>query len=70
MTDISVVLEFLGVHEDYQRQGIGASLMKWGHDQADKNGLETYLDASEVGFPYYKRHHGYAHGKDVDIPDR
>jgi ribosomal protein S18 acetylase RimI-like enzyme len=26
-------LEMLGVHEDYQRQGLGAKLIKWGTDQ-------------------------------------
>lgn len=33
-----VVLDLLGVHESYQRQGIGASLIKWGTDQG-KNRL-------------------------------
>lgn len=53
----------LGVHEDYQRQGIAASLIRWGTDQADAEGLETYLDASEIGQPYYRRRHGFKFGK-------
>ncbi|KAF2722391.1 hypothetical protein K431DRAFT_284079 [Polychaeton citri CBS 116435] len=43
----------LGVHEDYQGHGIAASLIKWGTEQADQEGIETHLQASEVGRPYY-----------------
>lgn len=65
------MLELLGVHEDYQKHGIGASLIKWGTDQADTDGLETYLDGSEVGQPYYRRRHAFTGmTADVDIPDR
>ena len=60
----------LGTHEDYQRKGIAARLIKWGTDQADKEGLETYLDGSEKGQPYYKRWHNFKFGKDINIPDR
>ena len=60
----------LGVHEDYQRQGIAAALIKWGTDQADRDGLETYLDGSEVGQPYYKSRHGFHVERDVVIADR
>ncbi|KAK4574194.1 hypothetical protein LTR86_001955 [Recurvomyces mirabilis] len=63
-------LEMLGVHEDYQKHGIGAVLIKYGTDQADKDGLETYLDASEIGQPYYKKRHNFAHPKGINIPDR
>ncbi|KAK5114193.1 hypothetical protein LTR62_002763 [Meristemomyces frigidus] len=70
MTD--TVLELLGVDEDYQERGIGASLLKWGTDQADQEGLETYLDASEKGKPYYQRRHGFGRSKGFEepIPDR
>lgn len=66
-----IVLEMLGVHEDYQKHGIGAKLIKWGTDQADRDGLDTYLDGSEVGQPYYKRRHAFTKDqRDIDIPDR
>jgi GNAT superfamily N-acetyltransferase len=65
-----LVLEMLATHEDYQRRGIAASLIKWGTDQADKQGMETYLDGSEKGQPYYKRWHKFKYGKDITIPDR
>lgn len=80
----------LGVREEYQRQGIGATLIKWGTDQgelpskpcshgevrvdvslADRDNLETYLDASTKGQPYYKKQHGFGGlEKDVVVPDR
>ncbi|KAK5704289.1 hypothetical protein LTR97_003305 [Elasticomyces elasticus] len=63
-------LEMLGVHEDYQKFGIGASLIKWGTDQADSDGLETYLDASEKGKPYYKKRHAFGRDTPIKIPDR
>ncbi|KAK4539235.1 hypothetical protein LTR36_000863 [Oleoguttula mirabilis] len=63
-------LEMLGVHDGYQKRGIGARLIKWGTDQADKEGLETYLDGSEVGQPYYKSRHAFSQDKDIVIPDR
>ncbi|KAK3110834.1 hypothetical protein LTR53_014471 [Teratosphaeriaceae sp. CCFEE 6253] len=63
-------LEMLGVHEDYQKHGIGATLIKWGTDQADADGLQTYLDASEIGWPYYKRRHAFAGERPIAIPDR
>lgn len=60
----------LGVHEDYQKHGIGARLIKWATDQADRDGLETYLDGSEVGQPYYKRRHAFGSEREISIPDR
>ncbi|KJX99351.1 hypothetical protein TI39_contig362g00002 [Zymoseptoria brevis] len=63
-------LEILGVHKDYQGKGVGASLLKWGTDQADKDGLETYLDGSTAGQPYYEKRHGFAPVKRMLIPDR
>jgi GNAT superfamily N-acetyltransferase len=63
-------LEMLGVHDDWQKKGIAATLIKWGTDQADRDGLETYLDGSEVGQPYYKKRHAFTRSKDIDVPDR
>lgn len=60
----------LGTHEDYQGCGIAARLIKWGTDQADKDGLESCLHASERGQPYYKKWHGFKYGKQIEVPDR
>ncbi|SMQ47185.1 unnamed protein product [Zymoseptoria tritici ST99CH_3D7] len=63
-------LEILGVHEDYQGKGVGASQLKWGTDQADEDSLETYLDGSTAGQPYYEKRHGFVPVKKMPIPDR
>jgi len=64
------VLELLGVHDDYQRHGLGSQLIHWGTEQADKQGLETYLDGSEKGQPYYVKHHAFEIRAAIDIPSR
>lgn len=44
--------------------------MKWGIDQADAEGLETYLDASAAGQAYYEKRHGFKPAKRIVVPDR
>jgi len=63
------VLELIGVHEDYQRRGIAGALIRWATDQADRDGLETYLDGTELGQPYYSKRHGFRTVADIDVPD-
>ena len=58
------------MHEGYQRRGIADALIRWGTEQADEQGLETYLDASQVGLPWYKKHHGFREAKVIPLPDR
>ncbi|KAF2137611.1 uncharacterized protein K452DRAFT_291428 [Aplosporella prunicola CBS 121167] len=43
------------VSPDYQRKGIGAILMQWGMDQADKDGLPIYLESTPAGYSLYKK---------------
>ncbi|SMR46972.1 unnamed protein product [Zymoseptoria tritici ST99CH_3D1] len=47
-----------------------ASQFKWGTDQPDEDGLETYLDGSTAGQPYYEKRHGFVPVKKMPIPDR
>ena len=60
----------LGTVEEHRRQGIATHLVKWGTDQADKSGLETYVDASEEGRPYYISRHGFGNARKVHIRAR
>jgi GNAT superfamily N-acetyltransferase len=46
-------LATLGKHE---RRGAGSLLVQWGCERADEEGVEAYLEASEMGEPMYKRH--------------
>lgn len=36
------------------RKGLGGRLVNWGTEEADKEGLECYLDASTSGKPLCK----------------
>ncbi|KAK8008706.1 Acyl-CoA N-acyltransferase [Apiospora marii] len=44
-----MVLEFLGVDQDYQGKGLGFALLDWGCRQAGKAGLEVYLGCHDQG---------------------
>ncbi|KAL4871215.1 hypothetical protein BDV12DRAFT_194577 [Aspergillus spectabilis] len=48
-------LDTLATHPDYQRQGAGSMLLKWGCDLADEQGVGLYVDASKAGAPLYER---------------
>ncbi|KAL6231023.1 hypothetical protein BDW75DRAFT_233935 [Aspergillus navahoensis] len=42
-------------HPSYRRQGLGNMFMEWGLRIADERGLESWLDATELGVPLYER---------------
>jgi predicted N-acetyltransferase YhbS len=48
-------LDYLAVHPDNQRKGVGTALVKSGMDQADKMGLEIFVHALREGAELYKR---------------
>jgi GNAT superfamily N-acetyltransferase len=50
------VLDTLVTHPDHHRRGAGGLLLRWGCDKADEAGTETYLEASEMGEPLYRRY--------------
>lgn len=64
------MLEFIGVDKDYQKNGLGFTLVDWGCRQADSLGLEVYLDATLQGLPFYKRYFGFQEVKALKIPSR
>lgn len=45
----------LGTHPDYRGRGAGSSLVRWGCDLADENGVGAYVDATRSGAPLYAR---------------
>jgi GNAT superfamily N-acetyltransferase len=49
-------LHVLTTHPDHHRRGAGGLLMKYFLDEVDKEQLEAYLEASEVGKPLYARY--------------
>lgn len=48
-------LDTLATHPDYQRQGAGSMLLKWGCDVADRDGVGAYVDGSKDGAPLYSK---------------
>jgi GNAT superfamily N-acetyltransferase len=49
------VLHMLITDPAHHRRGAGALLVRWGTDQADKNNLPSFLEASEAGKALYAR---------------
>lgn len=64
------MLEFVGVDKDYQEKGLGFTLVNWGCQQADLEGIEVYLDATIKGLPFYKKYFGFQNRKVLSIPPR
>lgn len=50
-----VVLDTLVTHPEHHRRGAGGMLVAWGCAEADKRGVEAYLEASIMGAPLYER---------------
>lgn len=48
-------LEIIVTRGDYQGRGAGGMMMQWGVQEADKDGVESYLDATPEGKPLYER---------------
>ncbi|KAH8682029.1 putative GNAT family acetyltransferase [Xylariales sp. PMI_506] len=46
-------LDFLAIHPEHQRRGIGKSLLNWGTEQAKESSKDSYLIASTAGRPLY-----------------
>jgi GNAT superfamily N-acetyltransferase len=47
------VLEFLATLPEYQGQGVGKTLLRWGMEQADKQQKRIYLEGTTEGLPLY-----------------
>jgi len=50
-----VILHALVTHPDHQRKGAGKLLLQRFVEEVDREGLETYLEASEIARPLYVR---------------
>ena len=48
-------LETLAVHPDYQHQGNGRALVKWGLDQAEREGVSTSVISGDGKERFYER---------------
>ena len=61
-----IVLTLLCVLPAFQRQGLGALLIKDGLGLVDREGARTYIEASPAGLELYKRF-GWKHVDDAYV---
>ncbi|KAL6237493.1 hypothetical protein BDW75DRAFT_78628 [Aspergillus navahoensis] len=61
-----VELEGICVHPDYQGKGIAKRLLAWGIAEAERLGVDVYLEATEAGRPVYERM-GFQTLKEVNL---
>jgi GNAT superfamily N-acetyltransferase len=47
-------LELQATRPEYQGQGAAGKLIRWGLEEADKDGAETYVESNPVAFPIYQ----------------
>jgi len=50
-----IYLEMLATHPDHQRRGAGSMLVQWAADEADRLGLEVFIEASPPGRILYSK---------------
>jgi predicted acetyltransferase len=48
-------VHYLATAKEHRRKGYATALLKWGLEQADKDGMVVGVDASEEGFAFYRR---------------
>lgn len=51
-------LELVATRPEFQGKGAAGMLLRWGLEQADRDGVEVYLEASPEGKPIYE-HFGF-----------
>jgi GNAT superfamily N-acetyltransferase len=49
-------LHLLATSPAYQGKGAGGILIRWGLDQADKDGVKAYIEATPYALEIYKRY--------------
>jgi len=63
-------LQLLATHPDWQRQGLGAELMRVVFEQADAEGVQCYLETERLELVAYYRRYGFDVRSEWDVdPD-
>ncbi|KAG0649107.1 hypothetical protein D0Z07_4391 [Hyphodiscus hymeniophilus] len=60
------LMEVLAVSPEYQRMGVGDKLLAWGLSEADRLGVECWIEASPFGLGLYKKK-GWVEIEHVDV---
>ncbi|KAK2749523.1 hypothetical protein FQN55_003220 [Onygenales sp. PD_40] len=50
------ILELINTSPEFERQGHGSRMMKWGTERADAENAKMFLEATPTGKPMYERH--------------
>jgi len=53
--ETTYVAVLLATHPDYQRKGLASMLLRHAFEMADREGKKIYIEATDAGFPVYKR---------------
>ncbi|KAE8347065.1 hypothetical protein BDV24DRAFT_122736 [Aspergillus arachidicola] len=51
-----MILDFLATDPEYQGRGIGSQMLKWATQKADSLNARMFLEATEEGYPLYKKY--------------
>ncbi|MCJ1288099.1 hypothetical protein MMC26_007454 [Xylographa opegraphella] len=62
-------LEIVATLPQHQGKGAAGKMIRWGLDQADRDGLEAYVEASPLAVPVYE-HYGWTVVADFTLKDR
>jgi GNAT superfamily N-acetyltransferase len=57
----------LGTLPEYRKLGVASFLVDWAIEQADRDKLECFVDASEKGVPVYKKY-GFLPEEPFEVP--
>ncbi|MCJ1438299.1 hypothetical protein MMC27_007687 [Xylographa pallens] len=62
-------LEIVATLPQHQGKGAAGKMIRWGLEQADRDGLEAYVEASPLAVPVYQ-HYGWKVVADFTLEDR
>jgi predicted N-acetyltransferase YhbS len=52
----TIVISYCFVDPSFRHQGAGSVMMKWGLEQADAKGMESFVESTEDGEKFYAAH--------------
>ena len=49
-----MLVGWCGTHSQHRRRGAGLKMMQWGLQKADAMGLDSFVEATDLGYDMYK----------------
>ncbi|GAW20530.1 hypothetical protein ANO14919_100380 [Xylariales sp. No.14919] len=56
MSKPHLLISYCFVHSAHRRRGVASLMLKWGTERADKLGLESYVESTEIARTTYEKH--------------